>query len=249
MTPLEEAMKERLGNSWFEVLQPEINKPYFPKLAAWVAYVRQSNTIYPDSDDVFRAYKICPFNKTKVIILGQDPYTDGSANGLCFGYKDGVKASGRLKSLDIIFRELEDDISFGLYLDQDYELSWLAQQGVLLLNTILTVKRNEAKSHKGMGWENFTSVSLAYLYNDKSPKVFMLWGQEAQQSMYDVLTKYKLKNDNHLILKARHPAADIHGADSFNRITPDYPNTFLGCKHFSKANEFLKRNYIEEIRW
>jgi uracil-DNA glycosylase len=252
MTQFEEIMSNRLGESWFRILQEDINSPWFQNIATWLATERKSRIIYPDSNDVFRAFKLSPFEKTKVVILGLDPYTDGTANGLAFGYRDGIKPDGRLKSLDIIFQELEDDVKFGLYLDQDYDLEWLAEQGVLLLNTVLTTERGKTKSHadaKKIGWQRFTGKAIAHLYANEIPKVFMLWGNDAEELFWYVIDFFKIQNKYHLVLKAKHPAYDVRQADSFRQVKPDYPNTFLGCKHFSKCNEFLERNYQTGIIW
>ncbi len=248
MTPFEEIMIDKVGESWFKVLRNTINSESFGKLAKYVAYVRQSQIIYPESEDLFRAYKLCPFNNVKVVILGQDPYYDGTANGLAFGYKNGEKPAKYEKSLDIIFQELEADVKFGLYLDNDYDLGWLAQQGVLLLNTVLSVKRNEPRSHKGLGWEQFTGNTIAALANDLSPKVFMLWGIEAKNAYHTVVKHYGITN-KHLVLEAKHPAADLHNKDQFGNVKPNYPETFLGCKHFSQCDKYLNEWGIKSIRW
>ncbi len=261
MSAFEEKLKELLGDEWFQVLREEVNKEYFIKLAKWIAYERQSHTIYPDSNDLFKAFKLTPPTTIKCVIVGQDPYYDGTANGLAFGYKDSIKPQGKDKSLDIIFKEMERDIKFGLYLDQDYSLEYLAKQGVFLLNTVLTVQRNKPASHsdKGIGWQKFTTEILEILLGSRNPKVFMLWGNHAQE-LFNGLLGFKQYKDGehyynfntglnkHFILKAKHPAADIHQKEGLE-YKVDYPNTFLGCNHFSQANDFLKKNGIKEIIW
>ena len=242
---------EHLGSEWYKKLEPEFKKEYFRKLSIWLKKRRASNTIYPDAEDTFKAFRMCPFSETKVVILGQDPYYDGTADGLAFSYKEDVLGTlDYSKSLDIIWKELEDDVRFGIYLSFNYNLNWLAEQGVLLLNSCLTVYRGRPGSHSNVGWEKFTGRAIKLLLQDSSPKVFMLWGSKAR-NFFSTIIPHVAFADEHLILQAPHPAYDL-------RIGPDketmqysarYPETFRGCKHFSKANEFLKENNREQIIW
>lgn len=244
-----------IGESWVPVLGEEFNKDYLRQLAGWISYTRQSKTIYPESADVFRALKLCPYGQVKVVILGQDPYYDGSADGLAFSYKDGLKFPKGKKSLDIILEEVERDCYNGFNVNKDYQLDYLAKQGVLLLNSILTVFKGKAGSHKGLGWETLTSKIILTQIKDSSPKVFMLWGKEAKDLYFNAIASTEKEhsffyyNHKHLILEAKHPASDLYNSDSFGNISLDYPNTFSGCKHFSKANQFLLENNLTCIDW
>ena len=244
-------LEEHLGIEWYQKLSTEFKKDYFRKLSKWLMKRRASNTVYPDAEDTFKAFRMCPFSETKVIILGQDPYYDGSADGLAFSYrKDVIGTLNYSKSLDIIWKELEDDIKFGLYLSFDYNLEWLAEQGVLLLNTCLTVYRGRPASHDNVGWQKFTGRAIKLLLEDKQPKVFMLWGGKAK-SFFSEISRQVPFADHHLVLKAPHPAYDLRIGPNKETLQYDdnYPNTFRGCKHFSKGNEFLKDNSRKEIRW
>ncbi len=253
-------LEEVIGESWVPVIGDEFNKEYLQKLATWLSTTRESRTIFPEREDVFKALKLCPYGQVKVVIVGQDPYYDGSADGLCFSYKDGVRPSGKDKSLDVILKEIEQDCYNGFNPSIDYQLDYLAKQGVLLLNSVLTVFKGSADSHKGLGWERLTSRILLSQIIENSPKVFMLWGKNAQ-SLFDDLCNAEVSVgysehipvayflDKHLILKAKHPASDLYGKDQFGNITPDYPNTFSGCKHFSQANEFLLSKGLGCIDW
>lgn len=241
-----------VGKSWTSVLFPLFQQEWFLKMGAWISHTRESKTIYPESEDVFKAYKFCPFNRVKVVILGQDPYHNGVADGLCFSYKNGLQAKG-MQSLDVIIEEIERDCYEGFNPTRDYQLNYLAREGVFLLNTVLTVFRGQPGSHRGLGWEKFTNATLLSLVRDQSPKVFMLWGNDAKNSM-DVVLKFN-KDQNrptdypHLFLYAPHPASDLYKMNSFREIKSDYPNTFTGCKHFSQANEFLKDAGYSKIDW
>lgn len=249
---MQEVFKERFGELWYKVLQNELNSDWFKKLALFIGHSRQSCTIYPESEDMFRAYKLCPPNNTKIIILSDEPACDGSANGLAFGSKIPFKTDPRKRVIDIIFQEFEDDVKFGMYLDQDVDLGWMAEQGVLLLNSVLSVQRNKPLSHADpvkIGWQSLTGKTIAYLYNERTPKVFMLWGEKNKEFFNRIITKLKLNNNYHLILEAPHPSNDLQYKDLVGDVKPNYPTTFLGCKHFSKANEFLKYNGIKEIIW
>jgi len=242
-------IEELIGESWVQPIGNEFYKDYLQKMGEWISHTRKSMTIYPDSEDVFKALKLCPFNQVKVVILGQDPYYNGVADGLAFSYKGGVKVGvSKTQSLDVIFDEIERDCYEGFAVNRDYDLSYLAKQGVLLLNTCLTVFRGKPGSHVGMGWEKLTKAILLSVIREKSPKVFMTWGNHAKASFKEALAMDDL-GYNHLVLEAPHPAADLYNKNSFGDIIPNYPTTFSGCKHFSKANQFLKDSYITPIDW
>lgn len=250
-----------IGDSWIPIIGDEFSKPYMQKLSQWLEYQRKSATIYPESEDVFKALKLCPFDKVKVVILGQDPYHNGVADGLAFSFRGGQRQSvGKKQSLDLILKEIEDDVYDGFNVNYDYDLSYLAKQGVLLLNTVLTVFRGKPLSHAktgtspGVGWEILTHKILLELWRNESPKVFLLWGNHAQNEFDKVLVSDEQINgwknyDQHQILKSVHPAADLYKLNDFGDVKKDPPNTFAGCKHFSLANDYLKSKFIEPINW
>ncbi|MBR2530707.1 MAG: uracil-DNA glycosylase [Lachnospiraceae bacterium] len=216
-----------IENEWLAPLKPEFSKPYYAKLYRFVNDEYKNAVIYPKKQDVFRAYEITPINKVKVLILGQDPYHEpGQAHGLCFSVTPGTDIP---PSLVNIYKELHDDIGCRIP-DNGYLMKW-ANQGVMLLNTVLTVRAHAANSHRGKGWEQFTDATIAALNKEDRPIVFMLWGRNAQEkaSMLD--------NPKHLVLTAAHPSP-----------LSAYKG-FFGCRHFSKANEFLRSNGIEPIDW
>jgi uracil-DNA glycosylase len=244
-----EGFQEKVGEHWYQILKEEFSKEYFINLGKWISYTRESKTIYPESEDVFRAFKLTPFNKVKVVILGQDPYYNGQADGLAFSYKDGESLGNTKQSLDILWEEMERDVQFGLYLSFDKDLEWLAEQGVFLLNTVLTVFRNQANSHANKGWEKFTMMSLYMIMKHHKNIVFLLWGSKALQTYNKVAVHFPFNENNHFTLEAPHPAADLYKRDGLGMVIPDYPNTFAGCGHFSKCNQILKEHNIEEIRW
>lgn len=247
-----------IGESWVPILEQEMSKEYMQKLGAWLSNARESNTIYPDSPDVFKALKLCPFGQIKAVILGQDPYHNGVADGLCFSYKDGIKqGTGSRQSLDVIIKEIEDDVYDGFNVNYDYDLSYLAKQGVLLLNSILTVYRGKPLSHANFGWEHLTQKILYEVILESQPKVFLLWGAEARKTFErakaktpsDLEFQFEWAMQKHLVLESVHPASDLYKKDSFGYTKPDYPNTFAGNKHFSQANTFLMKNLTEPINW
>jgi uracil-DNA glycosylase len=244
-------LNQVIGDSWVPVIGEEFTKEYMQKLSSWLSTTRTAKTIYPDGPDVFRALKLCPHGQVKVVIIGQDPYYDGTADGLAFSYKEGIRPPGKKKSLDVILDEIERDCYDGFNVNRDYQLDYLAKQGVLLLNTVLTVFKGKPNSHRGFGWEFLTDKIIASQILERSPKVFMLWGVDAKTSFGRVIANLGYLYDEyyHLILEAKHPAADLYGADQFGDITPDYPNTFSGCKHFSQANDFLDKNNMTRINW
>jgi uracil-DNA glycosylase len=253
-------LEEIIGSGWVSVIGDEFNKEYLQRLANWLAGVRTAKTVYPESEDVFKALQLCPYGQVKVVILGSDPYTDGSADGLAFSYKGGIRPMGKKKSLDVILNEIERDCYNGFNPSIDYQLDYLAKQGVLLLNSVLTVFKGKPDSHKGLGWEHLTKRILLSQIVDISPKIFMLWGNNAKDLFREVSSlsvnieystnipvEYLL--DKHLILEAKHPAADLYNADQFGDIKSDYPNTFSGCGHFSTTNKFLLSKGLGCIDW
>lgn len=216
-----------IQNDWLEVYQEEFKKPYYGKLHKKVMEEYNSHQIFPDPDDIFSAFHLTPFHKVKAVILGQDPYHDvGQAHGLCFSVKPGVATP---PSLENIYKELADDLGCKIP-DNGYLVKW-AEQGVLLLNTVLTVRAHQANSHRGIGWEEFTDAAIKKLNEQDRAIVFMLWGKPAQQK------KAMLTNKKHLILEAPHPSplSAYRG--------------FFGCRHFSKCNEYLEQNGLEPIDW
>lgn len=246
-------LSDVIGSSWLPILQDEFNKEYLQKLSKWLAYTRQSQIIYPDSEDVFRSLKLCPYGQVKVVILGTEPYPQGNADGLCFSYKGGLRQGNGIQSLDVILDEIERDCYDGFNVNKDYQLDYLAKQGVLLLNSTLTVTRNNPGSHRGYGWERLTKTILLSLIKESPPKVFLVWGNEAKnlldQAFMEDEQQNGFSNYIHLVLKAKHPASDLYSRDSFGRITTKYPNGFTGCKHFSQCNQFLLDNNIPCIDW
>ena len=216
-----------IDNDWLEPLSPEFAKPYYAQLYKFVNSEYATHTIYPKKEDVFAAYDRTPLAKVKVLILGQDPYHEpGQAHGLCFSVNPGIEIP---PSLVNIYKELHDDL--GCYIPDNGCLTKWADQGVMLLNTVLTVRAHCANSHQNRGWEQFTDATIAALNKQDRPIVFMLWGKSAQQkaSMLD--------NPKHLVLKTTHPSplSAYRG--------------FLGCRHFSKANDFLSKNGLSPIDW
>lgn len=216
-----------ISNDWLEPLKPEFGKPYYAKLYKTVMHEYQTRLIFPPADDIFNAFELTPLSEVKVVILGQDPYHgDGQAHGLCFSVKPDVEIP---PSLVNIYQELHDDC--GCYIPNNGYLEKWAREGVLLLNTVLTVRAHQANSHRGIGWEEFTDAAIRILDQQDRPSVFMLWGRPAQAK------KAMLHNPRHLILEAPHPSplSAYRG--------------FFGCKHFSKANEFLKEHGLTPIDW
>jgi uracil-DNA glycosylase len=220
-------MEVKIEPSWKKELNAEFEKPYFKELADFVHQEYLDRTIYPKPENIFRAFDLCPFDKVKVVLLGQDPYHGpNQAHGLAFSVQNGIKNPPSLKN---IFKEIESDL--GIKLSGKGDLSNWAKQGVLLLNATLTVIANQAGSHQKKGWEEFTNAVIKSLSDKKENLVFLLWGAYAQ-------SKAELINPNkHLILKAPHPSPlSAHRG-------------FLGCKHFSQTNAFLEKTGQEKIDW
>ena len=216
-----------IANDWLPVLQPEFNKEYYRNLYQKIKEEYNTRQIFPASEDIFNALHLTPLNQVKVVILGQDPYHEiGQAHGLCFSVKKGVDIP---PSLVNIYKELHDDLGCTIP-EHGYLVKW-AEQGVLLLNTVLTVRAHQANSHKGLGWEQFTDAILQAVNRQDRPVVYLLWGAPAQRK------KVMLTNPRHLVLEAPHPSplSAYRG--------------FFGCRHFSKTNEFLQANGCEPIDW
>ncbi len=220
-------MEVKIEASWKALLQGEFDKPYFAGLADFIRREYASKQIFPPARLIFSAFDLCPLNQVKVVILGQDPYHGvGQAHGLCFSVHEGVQHP---PSLQNIFKEINRDL--GIAVPASGDLSRWARQGVLLLNATLTVEAHKAGSHQGRGWETFTDAAIKLLAESKSDVVFMLWGAYAQQkaSLIDA--------SKHLILKSVHPSplSAYRG--------------FIGCGHFSAANQYLVEKGLEPVIW
>jgi len=217
-----------IENDWLLSISGEFKKPYYQKLYQFVREEYNTRVIYPPADDIFNALHLTPLSEVKVLILGQDPYhNEHQAHGLSFSVLP--EQTEIPPSLQNIYQELNEDL--GCYIPNNGYLEKWAKQGVLLLNTVLTVRAHQANSHQGKGWEQFTDAIIQAVNAQERPIVYMLWGRPAQ-SKIPMLT-----NPKHLILKAPHPSplSAYRG--------------FFGCKHFSQANEFLKKNGLEPIDW
>lgn len=223
-----------LEPSWQSVLESELKKPYLQSLAAFIAAERQRGVdVYPPDDKIFAALSTTPYDKVKVVIIGQDPYHGpGQANGLCFSVNEGVRLPPSLKN---IFKELQQDL--GGPIRANGSLARWAEQGVLLLNVTLTVAEGDPLSHHGKGWEQFTDAILEALCAHKTPLVFMLWGKNAEEKCNHVkgFQEGGFHEGRHLILKAAHPSP-------FSAY-----RGFFGCGHFSKANAFLAAHNLAPI--
>lgn len=216
-----------IDNDWLLPLAPEFRKPYYRELFQKVVEEYNTRQIFPDSNDVFNAFHLTPLADVKVVILGQDPYhNDGQAHGLCFSVKPDVEIP---PSLVNIYQELHDDLGCDIP-NNGYLVKW-AKQGVLLLNTVLTVRAHAANSHRGIGWEEFTDACIRICSEQDRPMVFILWGRPAQ------MKRPMLHNPKHLILEAPHPSplSAYRG--------------FFGSKPFSKTNAYLQENGLAPIDW
>ncbi|SCY32192.1 uracil-DNA glycosylase [Butyrivibrio sp. INlla14] len=217
-----------VSGDWLPALNEEFHKEYYKNLFEFVKREYSTHVVYPPSDDIFNALHLTPLKDVKVLILGQDPYHEpGQAHGLSFSVLPGKADTP--PSLQNIYKELNDDL--GCFVPNNGYLKKWADQGVLLLNTVLTVRAHQANSHKGKGWENFTDAIIRAVNEQDRPIVYMLWGKPAQ------MKKSMLNNPKHLILEAPHPSplSAYRG--------------FFGCKHFSQCNEFLQKNGIAPIDW
>lgn len=216
-----------ITNDWLAAVGNEFHQPYYAKLYQFIKSEYQNYIIYPEADHIFEAFHLTPLHKVKVVIIGQDPYhNEGQAHGLCFSVKPEVDIP---PSLVNIYKELKEDL--GCYIPNNGYLEKWARQGVLLLNTVLTVRAHQAFSHQGRGWEQFTDAVIRAVNDQDRPIVFILWGKPAQAK------KSMLTNRKHLILEAPHPSP----LSSYRG--------FFGSKPFSKTNQFLSVNGIEPIDW
>lgn len=216
-----------IQNDWLDALKEEFRQPYYKKLFQTVNEEYRTRQIFPPADDIFNAFHLTPLHEVKVVILGQDPYHgEGQAHGLCFSVRPGVDIP---PSLVNIYQGLHDDL--GCTIPNHGCLTKWAKQGVLLLNTVLTVRAHQANSHKGIGWEEFTDAAIRKLNEQDRPIVFMLWGRPAQAK------KSMLHNPKHLILEAPHPSplSAYRG--------------FFGSRPFSQANRFLEAQGVEPVDW
>ncbi|MEK9159503.1 MAG: uracil-DNA glycosylase [Patescibacteria group bacterium] len=220
-------MDVKIHDSWKKHLEAEFEKPYFKELVEFVKSEYTGKKIYPPPANIFRAFELCPFEKVKVVILGQDPYHGvGQANGLCFSVNHGVHNP---PSLQNIFKEMKDDVGGEMRMDGNLE-DW-ARQGVLLLNATLTVEASKAGSHQKKGWESFTDAVIKVLSDEKENLVFILWGRYAQEKGAVIDEK------KHLVLRAAHPSP-------FSAYSG-----FFGSKPFSKTNEYLEGKGVDKIQW
>ena len=216
-----------IQNDWLTVLNEEFRKPYYAELFQFVKEEYNTTQVFPPADDIFNAFHLTPLSQVKVVIIGQDPYHNvGQAHGLCFSVKPDVEIP---PSLVNIYQELHDDL--GCYIPNNgYLVKW-AKQGILMLNTVLTVRAHMANSHNGKGWEEFTDAAIRALDKQDRPIVFILWGKPAQ------MKESMLNNPNHLILKAPHPSplSAYRG--------------FFGSRPFSRTNQFLQSHGVAPIDW
>ena len=220
-------MKEILHNKWNEILKNQFEEEYYKQLRKFLVSEYKTTTVYPNMYDIFNALHYTDYDKVKVVILGQDPYHGpNQAHGLSFSVKPGVPAPPSLKN---IYKELQSDL--GCYIPNNGYLKKWADQGVLLLNTVLTVRGGAANSHKGKGWEKFTDSIIKSLNDRQEPMVFILWGNNA------ISKKSLITNKNHLILQSVHPSP------------LSASRGFFGSKPFSKTNEFLLSKGLEPIDW
>ncbi|MCQ2199462.1 MAG: uracil-DNA glycosylase [Paludibacteraceae bacterium] len=221
-------MDVKIEQSWKEVLRDEFEKDYFVKLTEFVREQYASSvTVFPPANCIFAAYDFCPFDQVKVVVIGQDPYFNpGQANGIAFSVQDGTKIPDSLRN---IFQEVNTDT--GAPIPTSGNLERWARQGVLLTNAILTVNQGAPLSHKGMGWEKLQNRVIDELSSKRRNLVFMLWGAFAQDK------EKRIDTSKHLVLKAPHPSplSAYRG--------------FFGCRHFSKANAYLRQHGLEEIQW
>ena len=220
-------MKIELPESWQAVLADEFQKPYFKQLEAFVDQERQTQTIFPPEQDVFNAFVYTPYEKVNVLLLGQDPYhDDNQAHGLCFSVRPGIKPPPSLANM---FKELKDDVGFRVP-NHGYLVPW-AEQGILMMNTVLTVRAHQANSHKGKGWETFTDEVIRKVSAKQEQVVFILWGAPAQKKISLIDTS------RHKIVQSAHPSP------------LSARNGFFGSKPFSKTNEYLRAAGKPEITW
>ena len=216
-----------IDNDWLPAVNAEFKKPYYAELYKFVKEEYSKVAVYPPSDEIFSALHLTPLSKVKVVIIGQDPYHNvGQAHGLCFSVRPEVDIP---PSLVNIYKELQSDLGCKIP-NNGYLVKW-AEQGVLLLNTVLTVRAHQANSHQGKGWEQFTDAIIRAVNAEERPIAYLLWGRPAQSKMS------MLDNPKHKVFTAPHPSPlSAHRG-------------FFGCKHFSQANAFLEENGVEPIDW
>lgn len=220
-------MEVKIEDSWKSILQDEFSKPYFDTLGRFIKSEYSAEKVYPPGKEIFRAFDCCNFNDIKVVILGQDPYHGPlQANGLCFSVREGVRIPPSLMN---IFKEIKQDLGKPIPVSGDLE-RW-AKQGVLLLNATLTVQAGTPGSHQKKGWEEFTDAVIKKISDEKNNIVFLLWGAYAQKKG-EIIDR-----DKHLVLMSAHPSP--FSAD----------RGFFGCRHFSKANQYLKSKGLSEVNW
>lgn len=229
-----------LGDSWFRHLEQEMSKPYFLELKEKLIAEYNTKRIFPGPTEIFKAFQLTSFEDTRIVMIGQDPYPYGEhAHGLAFS----SKLQETPASLRYIFRELDRDIIKTNTLEEykhafpTNDLTKWANQGVLLLNSCLTVRAGEPNSHKDIGWKQFIEAVLDLLWESSTPRIFVLWGTEAVKVM-DPVVKKNLEIAHHVILETGHPASGVHGRDKFS-----------GNRHFSKINHHFYRNGLPEIDW
>lgn len=216
-----------IENEWLPFLKEEFSKPYYKTLYNFVRDEYSRVTVFPPSNEIFSALEETPINNVKVVIIGQDPYHErGQAHGMSFSVKPGIKTPPSLQNM---YKELNNEL--GLYIPNNGYLDKWAKQGVLLLNTVLTVREGNANSHKGKGWEQFTDAVIRAVNTQDRPIVYLLWGANARAK------KNLITNPKHLVLEAAHPSP----LSAYNG--------FFGCGHFVKANQFLEKSGIDGIDW
>ncbi|MEP7167362.1 MAG: uracil-DNA glycosylase [Candidatus Woesebacteria bacterium] len=216
----------KIDPSWKAVLEPEFEQPYWQDLTGFVKEEYKTKTVYPPGNKIFRAFDMCPFEKVKVVIVGQDPYHGpNQANGLSFAVNDGIPLPPSLKN---IYKEIQQDT--GVVPIQSGDLSRWANQGVLMLNSVLTVAAHSPASHKGRGWELFTDAVIKRLNDERENIVYMLWGRYAQEKGENI------DREKNLVLESGHPS-------------PFSATLFYGHHHFSQANAYLALNGLDPIDW
>lgn len=214
-----------IGNDWDTILKEEMEKPYFINLVNIIKHEYETKTIYPKQTEIFKAFRNTSYKDTKVVILGQDPYHGtGEANGLAFAVNNGIKLPPSLKN---IYKELNDDLN--IKISNNGDLTCWAKEGVLLLNSVLTVEKDKPASHKNLGWQEFTDAIIRKINEKDTPVVFILWGNFAKSK------KNLITNPKHLVIESSHPSP----------FSCNYG--FFGSRPFSKANNFLKEHNIKEI--
>lgn len=222
------SINPKIEPSWLEVLRPQFEAPYFEQLKEFLVAERKQYECYPAGGNIFNAFNLTPFDKVKAVIIGQDPYHEpGQAHGLCFSVRDGIRVP---PSLVNIIKEINSDLGTAVSTERGDLTGW-AEQGVLLLNATLTVRAHQAGSHQGKGWETFTDAAIRALSEQRSGLVFLLWGS------YAIAKSKMIDPSRHLILTAPHPSPlSVYRG-------------FFGCRHFSKANEYLTLQGKTPINW